>query len=733
MASTASTHSFAGLSARSTIWVIVAAGVGFIGLVLLPGLYLSTQISRSTAALKFVGEVRRHPAALQSGLDSARDRLSARGYLQAPLSQVRQAAQGIDAALAVMLHAPSSGWFEAPAAGSAFDDQALAARAASMQARWTRDRKTLAPVLKFDAVPYQDSESTGTQLNASGKAFARDLADAVHLARGTVPYLDKQLSEISAALQARNLDAAAKLRYVMVAGLGIAALMGFLVSLSLAARRRQEELAQAARQQTQDILRTVKEGLFLLDENLQIGGAHSAALSGLFQREDIAGLTFEQLLQDIVPEKTLNTAKKFVKVLWSERTKENLVKSINPLGEVEVHIETPGGGGRETRYLEFDFHRVRTQDKISHVLVSVSDISARVALSQELKGAQEKSQAQLDTLVGILHVEPNQLASFLDDSDAAMKMINVVLKEPAREEAMFRKKLDTIFRQVHAVKGEAAGLGLSSIESRAHSFEDDLRALREKSGLSGNEFLPLVLKLDDLFTHLQSIRDLVARLSRLRVSAEAPEVPEMGEGTDVIDNTGSVAGLQGTITQVAQRIASEMGKEVHVECVGLGALPADYRRMVKDIAVQAVRNSLVHGIESAQTRLGAGKPAQGTIHIEVQDLGAAGFKLTLEDDGAGLSVDKIKHTAVQKQFITEAQAEAMDSRQALGLLFRAGFSTADSVNKDAGRGVGMNLVADLVQQNGGKLGVATVPGKFTRFTIMLPGPTVASNERRIAG
>ena len=604
MASATSQFSAPGLSARSTIWVIGAAGAAFIGLVLLPGLYLSTQISRSTAALKFVGEIRRHPAALQSGLDSARDRLSARGYLQAPLTQVRQAVQGVDAALTVMLTAQTSGWFEEPTAGSAFVDEALVARASSMQARWLRDRKTLAPVLKFDAVPYQDSESTGTQLNANGRAFARDLADAVHVARGTVPFLDKELSEISAALQARNLDAAAKLRYVMVAGLGIAALMGFLVSISLAARRRQEELVRAARQQTQDILRTVKEGLFLLDENLQIGGAHSAALSGLFQREDIAGLTFEQLLQDIVPEKTLTTAKKFVKVLWSERTKENLVRSINPLGEVEVQIESPGGGGRETRYLEFDFHRVRTLGKISHVLVSVSDISARVALSHELKSAQEKSQAQLDTLVGILHVEPNQLASFLDDSDAAMKMINVVLKEPAREEAMFRKKLDTIFRQVHAVKGEAAGLGLSSIESRAHSFEDDLRALREKSGLSGNEFLPLVLKLDDLFTHLQSIRDLVGRLSRLRVTAEAPEVAEMGEGTDVIDNTGSVSGLQGTITQVAQRLASELGKEVHVECVGLGALPADYRRMVKDIAVQAVRNSLVHGIESAQSQTG---------------------------------------------------------------------------------------------------------------------------------
>ncbi len=76
-----------------------------------------------------------------------------------------------------------------------------------------------------------------------------------------------------------------------------------------------------------------------------------------------------------------------------------------------------------------------------------------------------------------------------------------------------------LFRQVHSVKGEAAALGLSSIESRAHSFEDDLKGLREKADLSGNDFLPLVIKLDDLLTHLQSVGDLVSRLARLHVAA----------------------------------------------------------------------------------------------------------------------------------------------------------------------------------------------------------------------
>jgi len=206
----------------------------------------------------------------------------------------------------------------------------------------------------------------------------------------------------------------------------------------------------------------------------------------------------------------------------------------------------------------------------------------------------------------------------------------------------------------------------------------------------------------------------------------------LGEGTDVVGPGPALACVEATITQVAQRIATEMGKDVHIECVGLGALPAVYRRTVKDIAVQAVRNSLVHGIEPARARVEAGKDPRGTIRVEVHDLGAGGFKLTLEDDGQGLSTDRIKLVAVQKNFVTQAQADAMDSKQVLALLFRAGFSTIAAATKDAGRGVGMNLVADLVHQAGGKLGVATLQGKFTRFTIMLPAAQAAARKDEVA-
>jgi two-component system, chemotaxis family, sensor kinase CheA len=289
---------------------------------------------------------------------------------------------------------------------------------------------------------------------------------------------------------------------------------------------------------------------------------------------------------------------------------------------------------------------------------------------------------------------------------------------------VFRKKLDTLFRQVHSVKGEAAALGLSSIESRAHSFEDDLKSLRDKLDLSGNDFLPLVIKLDDLLTHLQSVGDLVSRLARLHV-ATAPG-GETHTDTGVLEAGGAEASgkVESSVTsmlqQLAARVATENHKEAALQCLGFDTVPDEYRRIVKDIAVQAVRNAIVHGIETPADRLARGKIQQGALKLIFQDLGETGYKLIAEDDGQGLSTEKIKEAALKKGFITAEKASTLDAKQVFSLLFQPGFSTVETATKDAGRGVGMNLMAGLMQQIGGKVSVATMPGKFTRLTLSMP-------------
>ena len=713
------------LSPSGLMVLVIVLAFSFVAIVLIPGLELASELADTSVALKFAGQQQRNPALIRASLESMHDRLTNRGYIQESLDQLRDASAKLDAGLSEMNAPRPASWFALSGDTAAKGEPISGKHAVPLRDLWSTQQEALQPLIKFTGVPYQDNETTGTVLNEGGRQLERDVTTALRVGRHTIPQLDAELAAIVTDLQTRNARSATELRLVMLTGLLIAIVLGVLVATLLVARQRQEASLREARQQTADILRTVKDGLFLLDEKLVIGASYSSALESLFQRKDFAGLPFESLLKDIVSEKTLSTALKFVAVLWSERTKENLVKTINPLGEVEVNFDS-GTGKVSTRYLQFEFHRVRVDGKIRNVLVAVSDVSARVDLARELQSSQNAAQAQVDTLLGILHVDPAQLAAFLNDSNAAMKMINAVLREPAREESAFRKKLDTLFRQVHSVKGEAAALGLSSIESRAHSFEDDLKGLREKSDLSGNDFLPLVIKLDDLLTHLQSVGDLVSRLARLHVAATGSSDPASHTDTAVIESAGPVAAAKtdssvpSMLQQLTQRVAGENHKDAALQCMGFDTVPDEYRRIVKDIAVQAVRNSIVHGLESTADRLHTGKPAQGQLKLIFQELGDAGYKLIAEDDGQGLSTEKIKHAALKKGFITAEKAATLDAKQVFSLLFQPGFSTVETATKDAGRGVGMNLMAGLMQQIGGKVSVATVPGKFTRLTLSLP-------------
>jgi HPt (histidine-containing phosphotransfer) domain-containing protein len=709
------------LTPAGSLALVIILGLSFVGVVLVPGLKLAGDVAQSSTALKLLGEQQRHPMLIRAALDSIHDRLGSRGYVQESLEQLRSSSAKLDAALH---ERADTGAKALPIAGK---------HAALMLDTWAKELAVLTPVLAYHGVPYQDNEATGTNLNDSGRQLERDVNAALRSSRRNLPLLDGEFTAIAAELQATNLRSATQLRLVMISGLSIALALVALVTLLLSARQRQESSLRLARQQTADILRTVKDGLFLLDRNLIIGSAYSSALESLFHRKDFAGLAFESLLKNIVSERTLATALKFVKILWSERTNEKLVKTINPLGEVEVHLD--GGSGRfETRYLQFDFHRVRLDGAMTHVLVSVSDVTARVDLAKELQASQGQAQAQIDTLLGILHIDPAQLQSFLNDSNAAMKMINAVLREPTREEGVFRRKLDTLFRQVHSVKGESAALGLSSIETRAHAFEDDLKALRDKPALSGNDFLPLVIKLDDLLTHLQSVSDLVARLSRLQVAQH--DVAHTS--TDVLGEDQAVqaakadAGVAATLQKLAARVAEENHKQAALRCAGLEAVPAAYRRAVKDIGIQSVRNAIVHGIEPPAARIAAGKAEQGAVRLSFQDLGEAGYKLVVEDDGQGLSTEHIKEVALKKGFITPERAQTLDTKQIFSLLFQPGFSTVETAGRDAGRGVGMNLIAELTNQLGGRVSVATGVGKFTRLTIALPRESKRADDTEAA-
>jgi len=727
------------------VWVAVGIlALAFLVGVLAPAWYFAGRLVENNTAVRAIGELQQQPSRMQAALNSIQDRLRARGFVRDSIEQLKRATVQFDGETKKL----QSGDESVSIGGFGSDDD-VQKTIKEMTTAWKKYKPALDPVANFTSIPYSDSEREGTQLNMDGRELQRQVTNAVTQARLYTPALEKNLVQIITGLQSSSDSLATALRTVVLIGVGLAGALAALVGYLSLARGKQAAAAAAARQQTEDILSTVREGLFLLDADLKIGTIHSDATAQLFQRESVAGITFEDLLRDLVTPKTLAIATKFVKVLWSERTKENLIRSINPLNEVELLVGEKGSKDAETRYLEFNFHRVRREGAITHVLVAVADVTARVALAAQLKGAQDNAQHQMDAFLSILHVDPVQLSSFLDDSDVAFKMINATLRDPARDSATFRRKIDGLFRQIHSIKGEASAIGLGSMEARAHALENDLAALRERTDLTGDDFLPLLTKFDDLVSHSQSVRDMVTKLASFRDSfgkhqqsqaggghaaastgdstTRAPKVSEDAVAAEATLQRSAREGFVASAQQLADRIANDHGKKVIVSCRGHDQVPEAYRRPVKDVLIQLIRNAVVHGIESPQERQAAGKSPEGHIRInfEMTDGGRA-FRMMCEDDGRGLTPDKLRKTAVSKGIISQADAGALSDQEAMMLVFRSGFSTAKDVTRDAGRGVGMDVIAEIAARLGGRISLNSEIGKNMKLSLSFPAQQSAA-------
>jgi signal transduction histidine kinase len=694
---------------------LVTAGIGtaltlVMGAVLIMGFRLATHMRADISALQTASTLQTYPEEISHQLNSLRDRLEVRAYSGQALADLQTTVKRFDSELKQM---NAGGEVDSPQLGRAL-------------LLWHQYGPVLDPVVAFNGQPYVDSDSGGSALSRDGRQHYAEVKRAQLFASDNARPLQAQISSLATTLQRTSSDAAAHLRALLLAGVLAALVLAAAAAYFQVTRARHERAARDAQEQTRDILKTVREGFFLLDANYRIGSVWSEALTRMFSRHDFAGLSFEELLRDLVPAATLTTATKYIKLLWGDRAHENLMKSINPLGQLEITMDN-GHGGKETRYLQFDFHRVMGPEGIKHVLCAVGDITSSVLLARELHDSQENANAQLDMMLGMMHVDPLQLISFLDTAETGLKLVNTILKEPARTDAEFRKKLTGLFRELHSIKGEASALNLKSIASRVHALEDMVSDCKKRPELSGNDFLPLVLKLDDLLAHLRSVREMAARLTTLKDSPAPSEpatattgsMPAARPAAAERPQPRAVEDLSPALQSMAERLAQDHAKRFRLSLTGLAEVPAAYSATIKDCLIQMLRNAAVHGIESPEVRRGQSKEDTGVVRVDFRKA-SEGYELIFEDDGAGIAPDSLRAAAVRQQLITEEEASIMDTRSTMALIFRPGFSTQDGVSMDAGRGVGMDVVARSVYALGGKIGVSTHPGKFTRFKIVLP-------------
>jgi signal transduction histidine kinase len=540
------------------------------------------------------------------------------------------------------------------------------------------------------------------------------LIPAATAVENTVQGLREKLTAIGGSSLDRQAESAAFLVFgvILLTLIGMAVMAWLVHSLrrELKAQRTEVEVQKL---QAQSILGAIGDGLLLLDREYKIGSQFSPITEDIFNRKGLAGMSFFELVDPLVTEKTKQTAADYMDLLFGERVNEKLVQDLNPLDVVEFHFDH-GKGGFDTKFLAFNFKRVFVEGKLEHLLVVITDITRRIKVEKELRAQQEKTQAQMDMMVELLHLDPDTLGNFLPRAREFLQQVNNVLKEPARDASAFRAKLDPIFRLVHSLKGEAGMVQLKSFELGCHELEALLSEMRVRANLSGNDFLTFTIKLEELFTQLDAIRVLLGRLTQLKNAFEAQSQrrPLTQEQVAISDS------LPALLDTLAQQVAVRHGKRVRLATQGLEDVPPAKLGAVRDVLVQFVRNAVVHGIESPGVRTQKGKPEVGQIVI-VYKVGEQGPELLFRDDGAGIDAQHLRTAALKSGSRTREQLAKMSEQELLALVFEPSITTARELSEDAGRGFGLDIVRHRVRDLDGQLRLASAVGKGTQFKVLL--------------
>ncbi len=499
------------------------------------------------------------------------------------------------------------------------------------------------------------------------------------------------------------------------------------------------ELA-VAKQGTDTIMQTVRQGLFLITPQFRIEPEYSRELEAIFRLQELGGYNFLNILQRILTERMFNTSKDYLAMLFDPSKKERTLQKINPLEEVEVNF-AKSDGGFLSKYLNFSFRRVVAEGQIGRVFIAVTDVTDRVQLERQLRDSEQKKERQFELLLGILHVDPRALEDFVATAQGQLREMNDALRaqdfatSSSGQMELLRQRLDTVFRCVHNIKGNAALLKLDYFVKTAEQFESKIAELKSRTALGGDDFLAVVIAQSALRSDVEELQELREKLIGMRGGdANLPLAPENllappARRAPPLPTFLGEDDLVGNIRSLAESIAAKLGKEVRVEAEGFDTrlVPEERRRAIKDVLIQLTRNSLVHGIEDPPVRQALEKPAVGTISIRrVADADGGTFRFTFRDDGAGLDPRRIRARAVELNLVTREQADSFDDSSCVGLIFAPGFTTELSSTPDAGRGMGMDIVKRrIVDECGGEISIRSDPGRYCEFEFALPVAALA--------
>ncbi len=451
---------------------------------------------------------------------------------------------------------------------------------------------------------------------------------------------------------------------------------------------------------------------------------------------------------------------------------------LNPCEQIEL-----SESGRGTHLLRFSYCPLANANgrTIERLLVLGSDTTERRDLEEQMAARERESQEKLDIAAQILKLDVSILRQFLSETRTLISEMRARLAGlpflPDRADA-----LNTIFRKLHTIKGNARALGFEWLGREAHAAEDALSPLRARpDAVDATAVKPVGERVQTLYRIIQAYekvadevvgaapdrgeargrrKDLAVPVSLGRlealltlvqgaraVAAQRPLTADAEENLDsLLARTEAALGairkdpvrrLLRRFPKMVADLAEELGKQVQETAILGGDLLVDVHLLDRlgDALVHIVRNAVDHGIEESAARLARGKPEAGRIEIEVHEHRDQ-LVVEVRDDGRGVDIKQVARKAIALGLIDERKAAVLDPNEVLDLLTSPGFTTAPTTTDISGRGVGLDVARRAVEDLGGRFFLESEPGRGCCVRLWVPlavGAPDAAGAPLIAG
>ena len=392
-------------------------------------------------------------------------------------------------------------------------------------------------------------------------------------------------------------------------------------------------------------------------------------------------------------------------------------ESLNLVGAELVRFEQDPNNGK---ILGNIFRLVHTI-KGTCGFLALSRLEALAHAAETLMGKFRDGMPVTADAVTLILATIDRIKSILDDIEAQQQ-------EPAGDDSDLIDQLGRMALQISAAPQPAAKEQSDNAEKSAARAErtDDERGDR----LAHQSIRVNVDTLDHLMTTVSELvltRNQLLELVRRHEDSDF-KVPlqrlsnvtaELQEGV-MKTRMQPIGNAWQKLPRIVRDLSSDLGKDIELEMSGAETeLDRQVLELVKDPLTHLVRNCADHGLETPAERVAVGKARAGTIRLCAWHQGGH-IIIEIADNGRGLDIPRIGAKAVEKGFATEAEIAGKSDAEVCNYIFAPGFSTADQITAISGRGVGMDVVRNNIEQIGGTVDLKSTRGAGTSFTIKIP-------------